>query len=131
MIKTAGFPTSSDIYVEVDGKKVAVVQSYTARTSKTSRQVEAFGEDEPIATIGVQKKHELELSRLYATDSAIRDGINFHELDGFSIVISKPDKRVIYTDCRWKDITESGRLNEMVLEKVSLVASKRIETSGK
>ena len=47
----SGFPTSSDIYLEVDGKKVAVVQSYTARSSRTSQTVEAFGEDEPVATI--------------------------------------------------------------------------------
>lgn len=26
-----GFPTSADIYLEMDGKKVAVVQSYTTR----------------------------------------------------------------------------------------------------
>ena len=45
-----GFPTSSDIYLEVDGKKVAVVQSYTAQASKSSRNVEAFGEQEPVAT---------------------------------------------------------------------------------
>ena len=38
-----GFPTSSDIYLEVDGKKVAVVQSYAAKTSRSSRTVEAFG----------------------------------------------------------------------------------------
>ena len=46
-MKVAGFPTSSDIYLEVDGKKVAVVQSYTAKSSRTSQTVEAFGEDEP------------------------------------------------------------------------------------
>ena len=34
-MKVAGFPTSSDIYLEVDGKKVAVVQSYTATVSYT------------------------------------------------------------------------------------------------
>ena len=44
-------PTSRDIYLEVDGKKVAVVQSYTAQTTKTSTTVEAFGESEPVATI--------------------------------------------------------------------------------
>ena len=38
----AGFPTSSDIYLEVNGVKAAVVQSYTARASKTSRAVEAL-----------------------------------------------------------------------------------------
>ena len=47
----AGFPTSSDIYLEVDGTKVAVVQSYSSKASKTSRAVEAFGEEEPVATV--------------------------------------------------------------------------------
>ena len=42
-----GFPTSADIYLEMDGRKVAVVQSYTAKASKTSQSVEAFGESEP------------------------------------------------------------------------------------
>ena len=69
----AGFPTSSDIYLEVDGVKVAVVQSYSAKASKTSSAVEAFGESEPVATVPGQTSHVLELTRLYATDEAIRD----------------------------------------------------------
>ena len=47
----AGFPTSSDIYLEVDGVKVAVVQSYSAKASKTSSALEALGESEPVATV--------------------------------------------------------------------------------
>ena len=35
-MKVAGFPTSSDIYLELDGKKVAVVQSYMAKAVKLS-----------------------------------------------------------------------------------------------
>ena len=65
-MKVAGFPTSSDIYLKVDGKKVAVVQSYTAKSSRTSQTVEAFGEDEPVATIPGQRTHVIELTRLYA-----------------------------------------------------------------
>ena len=86
----SGFPTSSDIYLEVDGKKVAVVQSYSAKTSKTSQTVEAFGEDEPVATIPGQRTHVLELTRLYATDEAIRDGINFHDLEDFNWSSASP-----------------------------------------
>ena len=123
-----GFPTSSDIYLEVDGAKVAVVQSYIARASKSSTTVEAFGEKEPVATVAGQVKHVLELSRLYATDEAIRDGIDFYGLESFSLVICKPDKRIIYSDCQWSDISEAASLGEMVLEKVTVVASKRIET---
>lgn len=121
------FPTSSDIYLEVDGTRVAVVQSYTARTDKTSNAVEAFGEQEPVATVPGQTRHVIELTRLYATDEAIRDGIDFYKLDGFSLVICKPDRRIIYSDCRWSTIHESATLGSMVLEKVTLVASKRIE----
>ena len=57
---TKGFPTSADIYLELDGKKVAVVQSYTAKATKSSQSVEAFGESEPVATIEGQKKYTLE-----------------------------------------------------------------------
>lgn len=124
----AGFPTSSDIYLEVDGARVAVVQSYRAKTTKSSMAVEAFGEKEPVATIPGQAAHVVELTRLYATDEAIRDGIDFYKLSGFSLVICKPDRKVIYSDCQWSNIQESAELGGMVLEKVTLVASRRIET---
>ncbi len=124
-----GFPTSSDIYLEVDGKKVAVVQSYAARTSRSSRSVEAFGEDEPVATIPGPRSHVLELTRLYATDEAIRDGINFHDLEDFSLVICKPDRKIIYSGCQWSDIDENGQLGAMVVEKITIVAARRIETA--
>ena len=124
----AGFPTSSDIYMEVDGVRVAVVQSYTARTSKNSIAVEAFGEEEPVAAVPGPASHVIELTRLYATDEAIRDGIDFYAMSGFSLVICKPDRRIIYAGCQWSSIQESATLGSMVLEKVTLVASRRIET---
>ena len=123
-----GFPTSSDIYLEVDGTRVAVVQSYSAKASKSSTAVEAFGEDEPVATIPGQRTHVIELTRLYATDEAIRDGLNFHALEDFSLVICKPDRKIIYSNCQWSSIQESATLGSMVLEKVTLVASRRIVT---
>ena len=124
----AGFPTSSDIYLEVNGVKAAVVQSYTARASKTSRAVEAFGEEEPVATVPGQTTHVLELTRLYATDEAIRDGIDFYGLSDFSLVICKPDRKIIYSNCQWSGIQETGTLGDMVLEKVTIEVGKRLET---
>ena len=128
-MEVKGFPTSSDIYLELDGKKVAVVQSYTAKATKSSQSVEAFGESEPVATIEGQKKYTLELTRLYATDDAVSDGINFYELKDFSLVICKPDRKIIYSGCEWSTIQEEGQLNAMVAEKITVVASKRIETT--
>ena len=125
-----GFPTSADIYLEVEGKRVAVVQSYSAKATKTSRAVEAFGESEPVATLDGQRKYTLELTRLYATDEAISDGIDFYGLKDFSLVICKPDRKVIYSGCQWSAIQEEGQLNAMVAEKVTVVASKRIEITA-
>ena len=122
------FPTSSDIYLEVDGTRVAVVQSYSAKTTRTSTAVEAFGEAEPVATIPGKADHVVELTRLYATDEAIRDGIDFYSMTGFSLVICKPDRKIIYADCQWSAIREEADLGSMVLEQVKLVAARRIET---
>ena len=121
-------PTSSDIYLEADGKKIAVVQSYKLSAKKTERTIEAFGESEPVATIVGQPSYNLELTRLYATDSALSDGISFHALDDFSRVIVKPDRRVVYTGCKWCAIAENGELGDTVAEKVSIVAAGRVET---
>ena len=127
MAKVTGFPTSSDIYLELEGKKVAVVQSYSVKTTKTSQVIEAFGEEEPVATIGGQCQYVLELTRLYATDDAISDGIDFYGMRDFSLVICKPDRRVIYSGCNWSAIAEDGKLGAMVAEKVSVLARKRME----
>lgn len=126
----AGFPTSSDIYLEVNGKKVAVVQSYNAKSTKSAAAVEAFGEEEPVATVQGQAMHTVELTRLYATDEAISDGLKFHELSNFSLVICKPDRRVIYSGCNWSSIQETGALGAMVVEKVTITAAKRVETKA-
>ena len=120
-------PTSADIYLEVDGVRVAVVQSYRAVTTRKSRAVEAFGQEEPVATVRGASRYVLELSRLYATDDAIRDGIDFSALDGFSLVINKPDRSIIYYDCQWQERSESAEVGGMVLERVSIVAGHRTE----
>ena len=125
-----GFPTSADIYLEVDGKRVAVVQSYSAKAAKTSRAVEAFGESEPVATLDGQRKYTLELTRLYATDETISDGIDFYGMKDFSLVICKPDRKVIYSGCEWSSIREDGELDAMVAEKITVTASHRIETGA-
>ena len=124
----SGFPTSSDIYLEAGDRKIAVVQSYKARATRSSRCIEAFGESEPVATIEGQKNYTIELTRLYATDEAISDGIDFYGISDFSLVIVKPDRRIVYTGCQWSDITESGEIGDMISEKVTIAASGRMET---
>jgi hypothetical protein len=83
-----------------------------------------------VATIEGQRKYTLELTRLYATEEAVSDGINFYDLQDFSLVICKPDRKIIYSGCQWSAIQEEGQLNAMVAERVTVVGAKRIETSA-
>ena len=129
-MEVTGFPTSCDIYLELEGRKVAVVQSYTAKASKSSKCVEAFGEEEPVATVQGPQNYVIQLTRLYATDQAIADGLNFYEMKNFSLVICKPDRKVIYSDCQWSDIQEDAQLGKLVVEKLTLVAKSRMETAA-
>ena len=72
----------------------------------------------------------LVLTRLYATDTAISDGIDFYSLTDFSLVICKPDRKAIYSGCEWSGIQEDGELNATVAERVTLTAARRIETTA-
>ncbi len=123
------FPTSRDIYIEVNGKKLAVVEGYKAYSKRDSIYIEAFGESEPVGTVAGKTKHYVELSRVYASDEALKDGISFYDLSGFNLVVVKPDKKIIYSGCEWSNISESAGINDTVIEGVSLIASHRMEIS--
>ena len=129
-LRDAGFPTSSDIWLELDGQKVAVVQSYSCKTTRSSYSVEAFGEDEPVATVQGPQSYVIQLTRLYATERAIADGLDFYGMRDFSLVICKPDRKIIFSGCQWSDIQEDAQLGKLVVEKLTLVAKSRMETAA-
>ena len=123
------FPTSKDIYIEVNGKKLAVVESYKARSTCESQYIEAFGQKEPVGTASGRVHHTVELSRVYACDNRANSRINFYDLHNFNLVIVKPDKKIIYSGCEWSGINETASINGAVLEDVTLIAAKRMEVS--
>lgn len=127
---TRKIPTSADIYLEINGTRVAVVQSYQVTAKRTSQTVEAFGQEKPVATIRGQTQYALSLSRLYATDEALRDGISFMDLDDFNLVICKPDRKVIYSGCQWSSLSEHAEVGGMVMEEVQITATRRYETEA-
>ena len=56
--------------------------------------------------------------------------LDFYSLKNFSLVICKPDRKVIYSDCQWSDIQEDAQLGRMVVEKLTLVAKSRMEVAA-
>ena len=121
------FPTSKDIYIEVNGQKLAVVEGYRARSTKENRLIEAFGQAQPVGVAGGRVRYAVALSRVAVCTAELADGVSFYELSNFNLVIVQPDKRIVYTGCEWDEIEESAGLNDTVLENVTLTALRRME----
>lgn len=119
--------TSNDIFIEISGKRIAGVQSYSTKYNKDTKPVDVFGQDVPIGYIQGKKKYTLDLSRVYLEDTAIKDGVDFYSLtdNNFNVVIIKNGKRVTYTNCIVTDVSEDGSLNDKVVEKITVSALSR------
>lgn len=123
-------PTSRDIYLELNGENCGGAGLQRKGCAHEPRDRGLRQRARPVATVGGQTRYTLELSRLYATDEAIGDGVSFYELDDFSVVVCRPGKRIIYSHCRWSNIEELGKLGEPVAEKVTVISCKRMETDA-
>lgn len=119
------FPTGCDIYLEANGTKIAAVQSYSAKSLREKRLIEAFGEERPVAAAFSAPIHKISLTRL----CALNDTISFREKEGFSLVIVKPDRRIVYSDCRWESIEETAAPDDNIVEKASLISLSRTESA--
>lgn len=120
--------TSDDIFFEVDGKRVAGVESYSTKYTNDVKMVDAFGQSTSIGyTIG-GKKYTIDISRVYLEDTAIADGIDFYNLIDFdfNFVIIKNGIRTVYKNCIISDISEDGSLKDKVAEKITLMALDRV-----
>ncbi len=119
--------TSNDIFIEISGKRIAGVQSYSTKYNKDTKPVDVFGQDVPIGYIQGKKKHTLDLSRVYLEDTAVNDGVDFYDLadNQFNVVIIKNGQRIIYSDCIVTDVSEDGSLNDKVVEKMTISALTR------
>lgn len=121
--------TSDDIFLEIDGKRIAGVESYSTRYSNDVKLHDAFGQITPVGYSLGSRKHVLDLSRIYLEDTAIADGIDFYDLSDFdwNLVIVKNGKRTVYKSCVISEISEDGQLKDKVAEKISVMALDRVK----
>lgn len=97
------FPTKHDIYLDQDGEKVAVVQSYISAN-----------------VCGV---YEIRLFKVYMIDVK-RPLLS---LNNFSLVAERQGKMIVYTGCKWK-IREG--LDGMTCETAYITAENRLEAQN-
>jgi hypothetical protein len=120
--------TSDDIFFEVNGQKVAGVESYSTKYTNDVKMVDAFGQNTSIGYTLGSRKYNIDISRVYLEDTAIADGIDFYSLTnfGFNFVVVKNGVRTVFKDCIISDISEDGSLKKEVAEKISLLALDRV-----
>jgi hypothetical protein len=121
------FPTSKDIYFEVNGRKVAVVQSYNTSYTKEDKDIDAFGEELPVGNVPGKRQYTIKITKAYIHEAAVKDGINFYNINDFEFIIVKPDRRVVYTGCSITGVDEEGSLNDMIAENINIKAITRRE----
>jgi hypothetical protein len=121
------FPTSKDIYFELNGRKIAVVQSYNTSYTKEDKDIDAFGEELPVGNVPGKRQYTIKITKAYIHEAAVKDGINFYNINDFEFVIVKPDRRVVYTGCSITGVDEEGSLNDMIAENINIKAIRRRE----
>lgn len=121
--------TSDDIFIEINGVRVAGVESVSEKYTSDTKTVDAFGQLPPIGFTVGSKKYTIDLSRTYLEDTAITDGINFYNLSdfGFNLVIIKNGKRVVYKSCIISDISNDSALKDKATDKITVMALDRAE----
>lgn len=101
---------NSDIYIEMNGKRIAEVQNYTA---------------------GPNIKGQFDITLTYPcfTDEAVQDDIHLYDLNDFSLIICKPNqnKKIVYSGCEWSNIKEIGTPSNMAAIFIYAVAKYRKE----
>lgn len=122
-------PTGSDISIEVNGRRLAVAQSYKLRAQRSAQYIEAFGSATPVGTVEGKTQYALELTRVCACGAALSDGVDFYALLDFNVVIARPGRKVIFSGCQWSDIRESAAAGDLLFETVTVAASRRQEVS--
>lgn len=121
-------PTGKDIYIEINGKRIAVIEGYQAKAQRNTTLIEEFGNAKPICAIEGNVNHTIMLKRVYFL-SQTESQLDFYNLSDFSLVIVKPDKRIVYTGCEWSQINEDANAGSPCMESILLSASDRIEVT--
>lgn len=121
--------TSNDIFIELNGQRIAGVQTYNTKYTNDIKTVDAFGQSVPIGYTLGKKGFSLNLTRVYLEDTAIADGIDFYDLSNgdFDVVIVKNGRRTVYKNCIVSGIDEDGNLNDKVQEKMTITALNRVK----
>ena len=122
VLKVLAADADREVYLEADGKRAAVVDSYTVKCAQQSRTIAAWGEQEEVSTVPGRVSYVLSLENVRP-----ETGTDLCALSGFSLITAGNGGKVTYSGCRWKNITAAGGAGNTPRRSMVLVAAARTQ----
>jgi hypothetical protein len=120
------FLSSKNVYIEINGVRLATANNYSVKISRECIPVESFSSHSPITYLSGKISYSIELSTLSLTDSTIASPIDLFNLSDFNIVFFHPTYQTIFSGCNWTNISEVTSCDKPIIKSISIVASNRI-----
>ena len=114
-----------DIYIEINGIKLASIKNYNISISKDIYNIKSFNNKIPVKTLELNSSINIKLLKVCLLTQ--ENPIDFFNLSDFNLVIFKPKYQIIFFGCNWSDITESAEINSTIINSLSLKAQKQIK----
>lgn len=120
------FLSSKNVYIEINGIRLATANNYTIKISRECIPIESFDSNSPVTYLNGKISYIIELSTLSFTDSTIASPIDLFNLSDFNIAFFHPTYQTIFSGCNWINISEVTSCDKPIIKSVSIVASHRI-----
>lgn len=117
-------PVRQNVFIELNGARMADAQSVKCTCIKERRAIRAFGEAEPVAWLERPPAYKLEFSllRLHGGNAAA-----LHDLRNFRLTTVQNGIRVTYSGCEWQQLTEQAEPGDAALVERAVVSAEKRE----
>lgn len=124
-MKKLSLISPKDIYIEINGLRVAGVKNYRVNIARDVYKIYSFKELQPVKIIPLSTSFNIELLKISLLEHITKS--DFLNLSNFNLIIAKPKVHLIFSDCNWTSFSETIDSDNSVIKSLSLVSTKRIK----
>ena len=117
-METFRFPEKKDIYIEINGKKGAAVESYELHTICENETIEAIGEPMPVKIVRGKPKYKINIFKL----NFCENNTNLFDFSDFNMDVVTETGKIRYTGCHLTNMKRSNT-DKFIVENVEILAT--------
>lgn len=110
----------TQVSLESQGVEVATADSYLAAALQDSVTLAAWGESVPVGTAAGAVGYEIKLYHVLPLNDT-----DLNSLSDFCLIVKRPGSAVVYSGCRWKELSSAGGNGKQARQTMTLIASAR------